>query len=155
MEEALRRARVRPEPMAKLPRIQLTVAAIYDAREQFSRSEPLYREEEAAARKSVGPKGRRTLEMMLRLAGDLLKQEKWSEAESVLRERLAITEKAEPDFFFTFQDRWLLGSSLARQGKYAEAEPLLLQGYEGMRAREATAPGAGRASLTEAAKRLI
>ena len=40
------------------------------------------------------------------------------------------------------------------QGKYAEAEPLLLQGYEGMRAREATVPS-GRANLTAGVKRLI
>jgi tetratricopeptide (TPR) repeat protein len=155
MEEALRRARGRPELMAALPGIARQVAAAYDARGQFNRSELLYRDELAGARKAFGPRDRRTVETMRRLARNLGNQVKWPEAESVLRESLAVTEKTEPDSWYTFQNRWLLGGALVRQGKYAEAEPLLLQGYEGMRAREATVSSNGRASLSEAAKQLV
>ena len=42
------------------------------------------------------------------------------------------------------------------QKKYAEAEPLLLQGYEGMKQREAKIPAQFRqVSLTEALERLV
>ncbi len=34
----------------------------------------------------------------------------------------------------------LLGGALLGQGRYAEAEPLVIGGYEGMKAREAKIP---------------
>jgi serine/threonine protein kinase len=155
MEEALRRAQGRPERRAALGLLALQAAATYDARRQFNRSEPLYREELAVARKSFGPNDRLTVERMSGLARNLLNQKKWSDAESVLRESLAVSEKTEPDSWFTFQNRWLLGMALVCQGKYANAEPLLVAGYEGMRAREATVPSGGPAGPIEAAKQLV
>jgi choice-of-anchor C domain-containing protein len=44
----------------------------------------------------------------------------------------------------------LLGGALLGRKKYADAEPLLLAGYEGMREREDTIPPTGRYRLTEA-----
>jgi hypothetical protein len=41
------------------------------------------------------------------------------------------------------------------QKKYAEAEPLLLEGYEGMKRREKTIPPEGTICLPEAIDRLI
>ena len=41
------------------------------------------------------------------------------------------------------------------QKKYAEAEPLLLAGYEGMKQREAKIPPQGKVRLTEALERLV
>jgi hypothetical protein len=49
----------------------------------------------------------------------------------------------------------MLGASLLRQKKYKEAEPLLLEGYEGMKQREKTIPPQGKARLIEAAERLV
>jgi hypothetical protein len=51
----------------------------------------------------------------------------------------------------------MLGGALLGQKKYAEAEPLLLKGYEGMKAREAKIPKSGGAELRipEALDRLI
>ena len=40
------------------------------------------------------------------------------------------------------------------QGKYAEAEPLVVGGYEGMKAREAKIPAHGKIYLTEAGERV-
>jgi len=40
------------------------------------------------------------------------------------------------------------------QGKYAEAEPLILSGYEGLKSREATILPQGRSRLPEAAERV-
>ena len=92
---------------------------------------------------------------MRELGRNLVRQVKLLEAESIFRESLAVAQNTQPDSWYTFQNRWLLGGVLVRQAKYAEAEPLLVQGYAGMRAREATAPSGGPASLTETAKQLV
>ena len=44
-----------------------------------------------------------------------------------------------------FATRSLLGASLLGQKKFAEAEPLLLEGYEGLKAREPQDPFAAHA----------
>ena len=49
----------------------------------------------------------------------------------------------------------MLGGSLLGQKKYAEAEPLILAGYEGMKGREAKIPAHGKLRLTEAAERVV
>ncbi len=49
----------------------------------------------------------------------------------------------------------MLGGSLLSQKKYADAEPLLLKGYEGMKAREKTIPPQGATRIPEALDRLI
>ena len=49
----------------------------------------------------------------------------------------------------------LLGASLAGQKKYAEAEPLLLSGYQGMTQRIGTIPAASRFRLEQAGKQII
>jgi len=41
------------------------------------------------------------------------------------------------------------------QKKYAEAEPLLMQGYQGMKQREAKIPAQSKTRLTEALERLV
>ena len=49
----------------------------------------------------------------------------------------------------------LLGGSLSGQGKYAEAEPLILAGYEGMTARQSRITAPDRFRLREAALRVV
>jgi hypothetical protein len=88
--------------------------------------------------------------------GSLLKLGAWGEAEAVLRECLAIREKAQPEAWTTFNARSLLGEALAGQEKFDEAERLLVQGFEGLRARAAQIPQDFRtARLTEAVDRLV
>lgn len=86
---------------------------------------------------------------------NLLAVKGFSEAEPLLRECLAIREKTQPDVWTTFNTQSLLGGALLGQKKYAEAEPLLLEGYEGMKARETTIPPQGATRLPEALDRLI
>jgi tetratricopeptide (TPR) repeat protein len=66
----------------------------------------------------------------------LLAGGKFSEAEPTARECLTIYEKRLPDDWRTFNAKSMLGGSLLGQKKYAEAEPLLLSGYEGLKQRE-------------------
>ena len=48
-----------------------------------------------------------------------------------------------------------LGGALIGQGKYPEAEPLVLQGFEGLKARGARIPPAARPRLLEAADHVV
>jgi hypothetical protein len=85
----------------------------------------------------------------------LLTLKKWTEAEPMLRECLTIREKSQPDVWATFNAKSMLGGALLGQKKYADAEPLLLAGYEGMKQREKSIPPQGRPRLTEAVERLV
>jgi tetratricopeptide (TPR) repeat protein len=85
----------------------------------------------------------------------LLEQQKWAEAEPLLRECLAIREKTQPDDWLTFNTQSLLGGVLLGQKKYAEAEPLLLKGYQGMKQRAKAMPPPAKVRLPEAAQRLV
>jgi tetratricopeptide (TPR) repeat protein len=85
----------------------------------------------------------------------LLHEHKPTEAELKLREALAIRQKAQPDDRSTFETKSLLGEALVEEGKFAEAEPLLLSGYEGMKEREGTNPPQDKTSLIKALRRLV
>jgi tetratricopeptide (TPR) repeat protein len=85
----------------------------------------------------------------------LLRLHAWAEAESVLRECLTIREKKLPDDWSTFNAKSMLGGAFLGQKKSAEAEPLLLQGYQGMKERAARIPPQGQVRLPEALERLV
>ena len=61
---------------------------------------------------------------------------KFAEGERLARQTLDFEEKNQPDSWERFRAESLLGASLAGHKKYAEAEPLLLAGYQGMLARK-------------------
>jgi hypothetical protein len=86
---------------------------------------------------------------------DLLGAKWFAAAEPLLRECLAIREKAQPDAWTTFNTQSMLGGALLGQKKYADAEPLLVKGYEGMKAREKTIPPQGGTRIPESLDRLI
>ena len=79
----------------------------------------------------------------------------WAQAESTLRECLAIQESRQPDEWSTFNTRSVLGGALLGQKRYDEAEPLLRAGYEGMTRRADKIPLRNRVCLREALDRLI
>jgi serine/threonine protein kinase/tetratricopeptide (TPR) repeat protein len=57
------------------------------------------------------------------------------EAETLIRQALAFQRKWTPDYVKRYYWESLHGAILLAQKKYAEAEPLLLQGYQGMKER--------------------
>jgi tetratricopeptide (TPR) repeat protein len=63
-------------------------------------------------------------------------QGKFTESEAVAREAFEFYRKKQPDDWQRFRAESLLGASLAGQKKYVEAEPLLLEGYQGILARK-------------------
>jgi hypothetical protein len=89
------------------------------------------------------------------LGRDLLEQSRCSEAEPLLREALAIRVKATPDDWRRYNAMSLLGGVRLGQGRHAEAEPLIVDGYEGMKARAARIAVPDRPRLREAAERVV
>jgi len=85
----------------------------------------------------------------------LLQAGKFVEAEPKARECLAQREKLIPNDWRTFNAASMLGGSLLGQKKYAEAEPLLLSGYEGLKQRKDKIPPNGMVRLKEAIQRLV
>src|SRR5207244_4505992 len=115
----------------------------------------LLKEELAEARKALPKDGPQLAGLLARIGNGLLEQKKWTEAEPLLHECLAIREKNESDDWRTFSTKSMLGGALLGQKNYADALPLLLAGYEGLKQHEAKIPPQGKLRLTEAVERLV
>jgi tetratricopeptide (TPR) repeat protein len=98
-------------------------------------------------------RGVATVRMNLGL--NLLLQGRHAEAESVSRDSLAFLEKELPDNWLRFHAMSLVGGALLGQQEYAEAEPFLVQGYQGMKQREAAINAASKHWLAKAGDRLV
>ena len=70
------------------------------------------------------------------LALACLSQGRFAESAPLAREAVETDSNNQPDDWRRFRAESVLGSSLAGQKKYAEAEPLLVEGYQGMLARK-------------------
>ncbi len=108
----------------------------------------LIQEQSAEARKTMPKDSPQLAGVLVQIGVSLFQQKKCAEAEPFLRECLAIREKTQPDVWSTFYTQSLLGGALLGQKKYAEAESLLLKGYEGMKQREKMIPPIGRHPAT-------
>ncbi len=131
------------------------LATAYDEAKQFDKAEVLHRERLPLLKQKAGGDSPAYAGALAAFGLNLLHQKKWTEAEPLLRECLAIREKTQPDAWTTFNTKSLLGGALLGQKKYADAEPLLLAGYEGMKQRAKTIPPPGKARLPEAIERLV
>ena len=90
----------------------------------------------AGRRSALGSEHPDTTRSVADLALAYLSQGEFAKSEPLSREVLEFHRKKQPDGWQRFRGESLLGASLAGQKKYAEAEPLLLDGYQGMEARK-------------------
>jgi eukaryotic-like serine/threonine-protein kinase len=156
MKKTLERARERfGQVPAELAWVPVQLAEAYSRAELFAKAGPIYREALELARRQFGSADPRTASAMAALGLNLLKQGKWPEAELVLRDCLAIRTEVIPDDWSRYNTMSLLGGALLGQAKYAEAEPLIVAGYEGLKARAAQIPPLAQSRLTEAAARVV
>jgi eukaryotic-like serine/threonine-protein kinase len=111
-------------------------ADMYQRQGNYAVAEALAAQVLAGRRRALGLAHPDTLQASTpALALAYVSQGKFAESEPLAREALEF-EKKQPDEWQRFRAESLLGASLAGQKKYAEAEPLLLDGYEGMLARK-------------------
>jgi tetratricopeptide (TPR) repeat protein len=151
LEEAVRAGRDHPVLVGyKRPLVE-----VYLRVGEFDKATALAKEYLAEARVSLPADGPELSQLLVLTGLNLLMARAWTDAEPVLRECVSLQEKREPDAWMTFFARALLGRSLLGQGKYAEAESLLLAGYEGMMRREAVIPPLLKVQLPRTMEALV
>ena len=119
-------------------RIVHNMARCFEQLEQYEKAEDWRRKWVKVARVKFGPDSLEYAQAngLMGLGTNLLKQQKYIDAEPVLRESLTLLQHMEPDAFETFQAQSRLGGALLGQKKYAEAERHLVDGYQGLKERE-------------------
>ncbi len=133
----------------------INLAKAYLVGKQPEKALPVLDQFIAARRKQATPDDLAFAGLLASVSLDLLQHRQYPAAETYLRECLTIREKKLPDDWVHFHTKSLLGGALAGQKKFQEAEPLLVEGYSGMKAREAKIPPAAKTRLPEAIQRLV
>ena len=131
------------------------LAGLYLAQHQYVKAGSLYAKALEESRRSLGDEHPLTLHDQLSLGRVRLALRKDGGAETTLREALKKFDKVDSGNWERFNCQSLLGASLARQKKFAEAEPLLLSGYEGMTRREEEIPAKDRSAVGDAGDRIV
>jgi len=111
-------------------------ASMYQHEGRYAPAEAYAAQALAGRRQALGLEQPDTIASAADLALAYVSQGKFAESEPLAREALEFDRKKQPDNWQRFRTESLLGASLAGQRKYAEAEPLLLEGYQGMLARK-------------------
>jgi non-specific serine/threonine protein kinase/serine/threonine-protein kinase len=131
------------------------LAVLYVNEGKNAEAEPLSTKTVEVRRRVLGEQHPDTMRSIDNLGLLYLNVGKSGQAESLLRSALSSYEKVAPDSWERHKTESMLGASLAGQLRYAEAEPLLLSGYEGMLHWEASIPASDRADLERAGARLV
>jgi serine/threonine protein kinase/tetratricopeptide (TPR) repeat protein len=132
--------------------IPIQLASLYEAQRKYAEAEAVY-EKELRLQDAEPAKDH---DHLLALLGNVrLKQKKFTAAEEPLRACLALRQRQKADDWLTFNAQSMLGASLLGQKKYAQAEPLLLAGYQGLKQRQNKIPLQSRFRLREALERLV
>ena len=154
-EETLRRASPNRVEHPASDWARQTLAKVYLDLDRLTDCEALFRPI-IARRRNAGVVDKAALASDLGSLGFLLiKQSRWREAEPLLRECLALREEVIPDQWWRFNAQSALGAALLGQDRYVEAEPLVIRGYDGMKARESQIPAPQKYLLQLAADRLV
>lgn len=98
-------------------------------------AEATYRESLQTRRDMLGEWDPEVANVLRNLVGCLRKQGRLPEAEALARESLEICQKTIPDHWQAYAARALVGIVLMEEKNYIHAEPLLLEGYEGLEQR--------------------
>jgi tetratricopeptide (TPR) repeat protein len=129
--------------------------AVHEAANAWDKAESWRRAWMTHVKEKAGAKSLAYAGELTGLGWNLLRQHRWTEAESLLRESLKLQQSQSPEAWTTFNTLSQLGGALAGQNKHAEAEPLLLKGFQGMKARVKSIPRRSKVRLSESAHRLV
>jgi tetratricopeptide (TPR) repeat protein/predicted Ser/Thr protein kinase len=107
-------------------------AAMYERQGKYALAETYGVEALAGRRDVLGSRQKDTMVSAADLALIYLSQGKFAESESLAREAFEFYSKSQPDDWRRFRVQTLVGASLARQKRYKDAEPMLVEGYRGL-----------------------
>jgi non-specific serine/threonine protein kinase/serine/threonine-protein kinase len=131
------------------------LAELYLDSRRLDRAESLLIEARGVGN-AMGDEGVMVADSSTALARLRVLQKMWVDAEPPARRALAIRLDRHPDHWTRFDTLSLLGASLAGQGKFVEAEPMLIEAYNGLKERQERIPYLWRKKRpAEAAQRLV
>jgi tetratricopeptide (TPR) repeat protein len=151
--EAYRRVRG-PEHPDSLT-VMSSLAELYRRQGKYEQAERLAGDVLGVQRRVLSTRHRDTLVTVILLGRARVEEHRYADAEAPLREALANYEKTYPDDWRRFLAQNLLGASLAGQRKYAEAEPPLVAGYEGLLKRQGAIPADTKSVVPQAGERIV
>jgi serine/threonine protein kinase/tetratricopeptide (TPR) repeat protein len=135
---------------------QATLIRVYLAQGRRAEADPLLRDLREKAQRQQERMPSFTIGGIAGVGYFLLQQRDFVEAESFFRLTLDLAAKQSPEGPHRALAASGLGACLLGQKKYAEAEPLLLRGYQGLRQHEERIPANfPEIRLTEALERLV
>jgi serine/threonine-protein kinase len=130
----IRRSQLGPDDPATLLSLNNLGRTYLDAGKP-AEAVPYFQQAYDGIKHKLGPTNPQVIGAQLNLAKAHLDAKQYPEAEAVVRPVLAVMEKHQPNVWVTFGIQSLLGNILVQQQKYAEAEPLLLQSFAGLKER--------------------
>jgi serine/threonine protein kinase/tetratricopeptide (TPR) repeat protein len=155
-EQLLKKQKAKFEPdHQNTLRMMTSLAVAYDQAKRSVEAEALFREVVAIQRRRLPADSPRLAGSLDDLGENLLRQKKYHDAERIAGEALQIREKKAPDNWLRFNTQSVVGACLLGRQDYVAAEPLLRQGYEGMKQHAAKIPAHSKVHLTEALERLV
>jgi tetratricopeptide (TPR) repeat protein len=131
------------------------LALVYESLERWPEAETLRRETLRRRRYLASEKSPFLAYDLAAFGRHLIARKRFTEAETALREALAVHETADLDNWRHFNAMSVLGSALLGQGRHAEAEPWVIGGYEGLKARERRIPATDLGLLYESELRVV
>jgi tetratricopeptide (TPR) repeat protein/predicted Ser/Thr protein kinase len=140
-----------PDRLAGMSRL----AALYSDEGKYTQAEEFFTKALKIQLRVLGAVHPETLISWSGLGRLQLREHKYAGAEATLREALKGYDQAMPDSWERFNGQSMLGESLERQEKYAEAEPIAISGYAGMLKRAAEIPVQDRPLLSQAGGRIV
>ncbi len=111
-------------------------ASLYQRQGKYQLAEAYSAQVLAGRRRVLGSNNPETMDSAADLALAYLSEGKFVESERLSREVLEFNRKKQPDAWQRFRAESLMGAALSGKDKYAEAEPLLIEGYQGMAERK-------------------
>jgi eukaryotic-like serine/threonine-protein kinase len=113
------------------------LGSIHERRGNYAQAQTYTEQALEGRRHTLGSDHVATMSSVADLALVYMLQGKFIESEPLARQAFEFTTKNLPDGWERYGEESLLGAILAGQKRFAEAEPLLLEGYRGMDARKA------------------
>jgi tetratricopeptide (TPR) repeat protein len=110
------------------------ITGMYQRQGKYDKAATAAAQSLAGQRHTLGVENPDTMNAAADLAPAYQSQGKFADSEPLAREAVEFDRKRRPDDWQRFRAETLLGASLAGQKKYPEAEPRLLEGYQGMAA---------------------
>jgi tetratricopeptide (TPR) repeat protein len=131
------------------------LALLYLDQGRHAEAGPIFAKVLEIRRRKLGPEHPATAGTASSLGRVRLAQRNDAEAEALFREALGGLEKSSPETWGRYNCESLLGASLMGQGRYQEAEPLLLTGFQGLSRHESAIPWGSRFFLAQAGERIV